>query len=514
MENDTKWQNLQALKELHNQGFITKTEYRERLKQLIDELTGTTISTPSATQISTQRIQREMSIDSAIVARPPPDFIGVERETAIKWSYDLKGGKWSKKRIRVKLDTTPFARGALRVAYHMRVCSDDETHSERTGAVPLCNIDNDDEAVAGATAAHRSRHKKEIGIAAASDIEPYDSKLAPGTRFSESDDSCATKIISCESVKSDISVPGGLRSARRMAPPECPGTSGSIRSISSAESAIGIVSSSKRGRRKDLQSQGTCAIEHSSQTDKKATYVAKISLREEDHQNREAYFRDVEMQCLAGYIAERFNRCNPPKQVEFLEAFVVELEEREGRPICGVERYIRGPYRKHNSNYGYVNEEERNTPQAFSHFSWHVSNGEVLLVDLQGVSDMYTDPQVHSVSGKGYGKGNLGMKGIRKFLENHRCNRICHYLRLPPVNRSLYPYAVPIEGNPRDTGTLPVTQVMRHNINILTYDPRNLENKPLTTGLPILPGSPNVQSTRSPRDITSMEKTKCNCAVI
>jgi hypothetical protein len=38
MENDTKWRNLQALKQLHNQNFITDTEYRTRLKQLIDEV--------------------------------------------------------------------------------------------------------------------------------------------------------------------------------------------------------------------------------------------------------------------------------------------------------------------------------------------------------------------------------------------------------------------------------------------------------------------------------------------
>uniref|UniRef100_A0A7S3YR87 Alpha-type protein kinase domain-containing protein n=1 Tax=Lotharella globosa TaxID=91324 RepID=A0A7S3YR87_9EUKA len=223
---------------------------------------------------------------------------------------------------------------------------------------------------------------------------------------------------------------------------------------------------------------------------KDVTYVAKISLREEDNLHREGYFRDVEMQSLAGYIATRFNRCNPPKPVAFLEAFVVELEEREGRPVCGVERYIRGPYRKHNSNFGYVSEEERNTPQAFSHFSWHISNGEVLVVDLQGVSDVYTDPQVHSVSGKGYGRGNLGMPGIRKFLETHRCNRICHYLRLPRCNNQFQapsPICRPIPA----TGTIPLTQMMHHNISILTYDPRALENKPLTSTLPLLPGSPD-----------------------
>ena len=36
---------------------------------------------------------------------------------------------------------------------------------------------------------------------------------------------------------------------------------------------------------------------------------------------------------------------------------------------------------------------------------------------------MYTDPQIHSIDGKGYGVGNLGMRGIMTFLESHTCNQ-------------------------------------------------------------------------------------------
>lgn len=55
-----------------------------------------------------------------------------------------------------------------------------------------------------------------------------------------------------------------------------------------------------------------------------------------------------------------------------------------------MERFIDGPYRKHNNNFGYVSEEERNTPQAFSHFTYESSGHQLLCVDIQGVSDMYT----------------------------------------------------------------------------------------------------------------------------
>jgi elongation factor 2 kinase len=34
------------------------------------------------------------------------------------------------------------------------------------------------------------------------------------------------------------------------------------------------------------------------------------------------------------------------------------------------------------------------TPQAFSAFSFFASGGNIMVVDIQGVGDLYTDPQV------------------------------------------------------------------------------------------------------------------------
>ena len=65
-----------------------------------------------------------------------------------------------------------------------------------------------------------------------------------------------------------------------------------------------------------------------------------------------------------------------------------------------------GDYKKHNNNAGFVanvnmsNDERdavRSTPQAFSHFTAALTRGEMIVVDVQGVDDLYTDPQVHSV---------------------------------------------------------------------------------------------------------------------
>jgi len=97
-----------------------------------------------------------------------------------------------------------------------------------------------------------------------------------------------------------------------------------------------------------------------------------------------------------------------------------------------LEPYFEGGYVKYNNNAGMVMM-DRNTPQAFSHFTWEKSGRKVLIVDIQGVRDFYTDPQIHSADGKGFGVGNLGKAGIDKFMATHICNPICKNLGLPDV---------------------------------------------------------------------------------
>jgi len=81
-------------------------------------------------------------------------------------------------------------------------------------------------------------------------------------------------------------------------------------------------------------------------------YVAKISRDPRDSKIRSLYFADVRMQAVAAYFATKYNSYNPPKKVKFLKAFVLELNQREGSPVCGVERFISGHYKKYNNNNG------------------------------------------------------------------------------------------------------------------------------------------------------------------
>ena len=80
---------------------------------------------------------------------------------------------------------------------------------------------------------------------------------------------------------------------------------------------------------------------------------------------------------------------------------VLEFYERPGSPLYHVEHFIDGEYVKYNSNSGFVdNRMCRQTPHTFSHFTFERSGHEVIVVDVQGVGDLYTDPQIHTSDGK------------------------------------------------------------------------------------------------------------------
>eukprot|EP00475_Leptophrys_vorax_P043039 TRINITY_DN815_c0_g1_i2.p1 TRINITY_DN815_c0_g1~~TRINITY_DN815_c0_g1_i2.p1 ORF type:complete len:688 (-),score=125.24 TRINITY_DN815_c0_g1_i2:273-2336(-) len=162
--------------------------------------------------------------------------------------------------------------------------------------------------------------------------------------------------------------------------------------------------------------------------------VAKIAyFLDEDVNSCETYFLDVWMQSyLARKFSEAYNFYDPPKKIQFINAWVMKLVDRDC--LCGVEPYIGRDYMKFNNNNGYVSEIDRNTPQAFSHFSYFVSDSKLLICDIQGVGDQYTDPQVHSQNGGLYGAGDMGREGINKFFATHRCNPLCKFFKLPPLN--------------------------------------------------------------------------------
>ena len=65
----------------------------------------------------------------------------------------------------------------------------------------------------------------------------------------------------------------------------------------------------------------------------------------------------------------------------------------------------------------------RATPNAFSRFTFEKSAGRLQIVDIQGVDDIYTDPQIHSIDSTQYGgEGNLGIGGASALCDRTFCN--------------------------------------------------------------------------------------------
>jgi hypothetical protein len=113
-------------------------------------------------------------------------------------------------------------------------------------------------------------------------------------------------------------------------------------------------------------------------------YVAKLS---KTPVPVERYFEDVKMQCVVRELAIKFNNQGTPKKVEFLMAWVLEIPRGDSTLVVGLEPYIAGNFTKNSNNVGLVLS-DRNTPQAFSHYTWEHTNHNMVVVDLQGLRSL------------------------------------------------------------------------------------------------------------------------------
>lgn len=95
-----------------------------------------------------------------------------------------------------------------------------------------------------------------------------------------------------------------------------------------------------------------------------------------------------------------------------------------------VEPYLAGEFTKFNRNDGSVSSAYKDhLLQAFSHHTYHVSRGQMVFADVQGVerSDMIilTDPCILSTIKGKFGETDLGQDGLIGFMSNHECNQFC-----------------------------------------------------------------------------------------
>lgn len=193
------------------------------------------------------------------------------------------------------------------------------------------------------------------------------------------------------------------------------------------------------------------AIKSMKRSDKRRLWVAKRSIK--DHGDLGLHLeqckQDAALQMVAKHYGEAFNaavrraeagsaaRPTGTRSVDFLMSHVIGLSDGS---TFGAESFVWGNYIKHNNNSG-TTFSDRVTPQAFSYFSFVSSSRRLMIVDIQGVDDLYTDPVVHFLPqhcpGLGQTDVNLGLRGFALFFWSHRFNPIDCFLGLPPFALAL-----------------------------------------------------------------------------
>lgn len=176
--------------------------------------------------------------------------------------------------------------------------------------------------------------------------------------------------------------------------------------------------------------------------------------------DRQRYVVDLEVQTVAAKLAIEFNgrlartAQNPNIKTKFLMTKIVRIFRGDGttspRYLASEQRF-RGKSStliKYTNNTDFVldpktldeNGKKRlEVAVAFSHFTHDITDGYLLVCDLQGVSSidgkgketlLLTDPAIHCSKHLRFGKTNLSFGGINSFFKKHVCNKYCQALGL------------------------------------------------------------------------------------
>lgn len=110
-----------------------------------------------------------------------------------------------------------------------------------------------------------------------------------------------------------------------------------------------------------------------------------------------------------------------------------------------LEEFNEGKFEKYINNTGEVSVPNDHVigqkVQCLSHFSYEISNSQLLVVDLQGSGHMLYDPEIGTTQMFDsdneflFCAGNLNILAISAFAKAHACNRFCHLLGLKQLEQ-------------------------------------------------------------------------------
>ena len=182
---------------------------------------------------------------------------------------------------------------------------------------------------------------------------------------------------------------------------------------------------------------------------KNASNKSRMAIKHDFH-------NDIETHQLTAKYASIWNQMNANandpnhKTIHVQIPFITQIEIKRNRLMhwfgfnsvhsngeyITVEDYLQGKFEKFNSNTGW-HKCEKSSINAFSHWTYHHSNGQHLVCDLQGVESEndgcyeLTDPVIMSKEKK-FGVTDLGVIGISNWFYHHKCNEFCDDKWLKP----------------------------------------------------------------------------------
>jgi hypothetical protein len=216
----------------------------------------------------------------------------------------------------------------------------------------------------------------------------------------------------------------------------------------------------------------------------------KDEVLQEDESERELLLDEAMTQMVAEDYAQQFNKLAASRGLRHCLAFLpVSVVILDDESVYSMEPYLPGDYVKYNDNAGHV-EREDEAATAYSYFTYVTSGGAIVICDIrvptrahssshaprvrlcphvhdafapprhhtrhratapprhranalpctaraEGVGTFYTDPQIHTLDGAGFGAGNLGEEGVRRFMASHRHSLLCEQLGLASPDADL-----------------------------------------------------------------------------
>ena len=152
-----------------------------------------------------------------------------------------------------------------------------------------------------------------------------------------------------------------------------------------------------------------------------------------------------QLQTLAAFLAKDFSKFTTkfdfPK-LDFIVTKVIQWKNTIEPRYMSMEKLLNGKFMKFNTNNGWVNSEPTRLNlilQAFSYWTYHITKGTLLVVDLQGILPhggnldtvkkfVLTDPAIHHKELHKFGPTNCGVTGMGWFFKTHVCNKFCEQL--------------------------------------------------------------------------------------